>query len=332
MNERTVIEKILANYGIRPAVVQSRQMGYRNRSFPIRRVNGQMLNLIIYKSDSDILNRIQNANRISNCLAGHGFPTRHTQDTRIITIHSQGKTRYGSLYNYLPGTTIPWEAYTQKHLKLLGATLGLMHTSMRVLEKAKLPLVTDEYQAILKRVHTYFAAKNVTRAAELKLEIELPTTRIARYTRLLDTLIHSKQSQPLHMDFVRSNILFRNASDKPQISGILDFEKTAWGHPVFDVARTLAFLLVDSRYKSVRQVRKYFLYSGYHKRGDQPVPNHRMLEELIDMFLIHDLYKFMRHNPYESLVSNEHYIRTRDLLMHRGIIRRVQISQGLHEG
>jgi Ser/Thr protein kinase RdoA (MazF antagonist) len=114
---------------------------------------------------------------------------------------------------------------------------------------------------------------------------------------------------------VRGNILF---DDQARITGVLDFEKTAWGHPALDIARTLAFLLVDCKYKSEDKTRKYFLISGYNKRGPARTPGSSpLLEKLITTFLLHDFYKFLRHNPYESLRNNEHFVRTRDLLVQR---------------
>ncbi len=70
----------------------------------------------------------------------------------------------------------------------------------------------------------------------------------------------------LHMDFVRGNILY-SQNHELRISGILDFEKAAYGSPLFDIARTYAFLLVDCKYKSEKEIGKYFLRSGYIKRG-----------------------------------------------------------------
>ncbi len=113
------------------------------------------------------------------------------------------------------------------------------------------------------------------------------------------------------------------------MTGILDFEKTAYGHPVFDVARTLAFLLVDCEYKGEAKIRKYFLQSGYNKRGTvnfrNPIIKHgnrttNLLESLIDLFLLYDFYKFLRHNPYEFLEQNHHYKRTRDILLTRNML------------
>jgi Ser/Thr protein kinase RdoA (MazF antagonist) len=132
--------------------------------------------------------------------------------------------------------------------------------------------------------------------------------------------------QPLHMDFVRSNILFEAvpAGDfNMSISGILDFEKAAYGHPLFDIARTLTFLLVDCKYKAPDKVRKYFLGSGYIKRGAAMLPSKHMsiLEPALNLFLFHDFYKFLRHNPYESLPDNEHFMRTAQLLIPRQLIR-----------
>jgi hypothetical protein len=169
----------------------------------------------------------------------------------------------------------------------------------------------------------------VATAMSQKLGLEPPLPKLRRLTRILEICGRLPHQQPLHMDFVRGNVLFSNSAAEPEISGVLDFEKTAWGHPVFDIARTLAFLLVDSKYKTARHVHKYFLQSGYNKRGSfrfrPPVlraglRHVNLLEELTDLFLIYDLYKFMRHNPYESLGQNEHYTRTRDLLAARSVV------------
>ncbi len=127
------------------------------------------------------------------------------------------------------------------------------------------------------------------------------------------------------MDFVRGNILFKGS----KICGILDFEKAGYGIKLLDIARTLAFLLVDCKYKNEVKIRKYFLQSGYIKRGGADF-NRRiintadkkldLLEELVNTFLIYDFYKFLRHNPYEFLHQNEHFIRTKKYLLERGVI------------
>ena len=120
---------------------------------------------------------------------------------------------------------------------------------------------------------------------------------------------------------------------------MLDFEKTACGHPLFDIARSLAFLLVDCKYKTDQQIRKYFLYSGYQKRGNNHLPrviligknrSSDLLEKLVDIFLTYDFYKFLKHNPYESLNSNEHYQRTRELLLSRKMIYRIDDTINLN--
>ncbi len=48
-----------------------------------------------------------------------------------------------------------------------------------------------------------------------------------------------------------------------------------------------------------------------------------LLEVLVDLFLFYDFYKFLRHNPYESLTDNEHFIRTKAILLRQGLIRTV---------
>jgi len=90
--------------------------------------------------------------------------------------------------------------------------------------------------------------------------------------------------------------------------------------PAFDISRTLAFLLVDCKYKLSAEVRKYFLRSGYEKRGQGELPDSRLVQALTGLFLLYDLYKFLRHNPYESLHQNQHYIRTVDELTGRRLV------------
>ncbi|MCL2085369.1 class I tRNA ligase family protein [Candidatus Saccharibacteria bacterium] len=100
------------------------------------------------------------------------------------------------------------------------------------------------------------------------------------------------------------------------LSGIIDFEKAALGHPTLDLARSFAFLLVDVPSKPPKKIFKYLIESGYNKRGQSQIDlDPKLFESLANFFLIHDFYKFLRHNPYESLASNHHYLKTRDILL-----------------
>jgi hypothetical protein len=62
--------------------------------------------------------------------------------------------------------------------------------------------------------------------------------------------------------------------------------------------------------------------SGYNKRGTAQLPPQYfpLLERLLGLFLLYDFYKFLRHNPYEYLPQNEHFARTRMLLLKRHLI------------
>jgi Ser/Thr protein kinase RdoA (MazF antagonist) len=127
------------------------------------------------------------------------------------------------------------------------------------------------------------------------------------------------------MDMVRGNILFDTTADTPwqiddvRLSGVIDFEKTAIGLPVCDMARTLAFLLVDCL-KPADKISKYFIDSGYRKRGSMDIIHIELLPYFIRLFLLHDFYKFLRHTPYESLRDNYHYGRTCVILKDYGMI------------
>lgn len=314
------------------------QKGYRNESHPARLEDGRMVNLILYKCEPGIVDIIRRSNTLGRFLADKGFAVRTPLENRIVQVAAAHAVRYACIYTYLEGETIPWEAYTQRHIKLLGQTMAEMHTALARYQEP-LPHVTDEYAAIMHRLERYFADPQVRSAVRSKLNLSISDKVFTRFQHILSFCETLPGQQALHMDFVRSNILF--ASDRePRITGIIDFEKAAYGHPLFDVARTLAFLLVDCKYKPADKVRKYFLESGYQKRGHRRLgrvavrtqgARRQLLEELVDLFLLYDFYKFLRHNPYEFLHQNEHYTRTRSLLLQRGVITTTPIGSPLAE-
>lgn len=210
-----------------------------------------------------------------------------------------------------------------EHIKVLGKTMSDMHAALKPLPQKNLPFVIDESRALLTRMDKYFAEDGVHDAMAGKLGLAILDT-----TRLRPALTECVQlpHQALHMDFVRGNILF-DENQKAEVTGILDFEKTAYGPVVFDIARTLAFLIVDCKYKDEAKIRKYFVHSGYNKRGQANFETSPLLEDLLNFFLLHDFYKFLRHNPYESLKENEHFLRTRDFLLKRNIIAKTEMLE-----
>jgi Ser/Thr protein kinase RdoA (MazF antagonist) len=323
------VRKALQVYGYEAREVMPIQKGYRNESHPICLNSGRMVNLILYKDEPDILVTIKQLNETSLFLHEHGFPARHALDARILRVH--GRTiRYASLYDYLPGDTISWNGYTRKHLKLLGQSMSDMHAELRRMPSiSSLPRITEQYTLLVARIESYFTNESVRRALATKLNLTASNRVFSSLTALLVGCSSLPEQQTLHMDFVRSNILFSNDHSPLAICGVLDFEKVATGHPIFDIARTLAFLQVDCVYTAPHRIIKYFLLSGYQKYGANHVPtrmymttaeSRSLLERLVDLFLMHDFYKFLLHNPYEALSENHHFLRTRNELMQRGII------------
>jgi Ser/Thr protein kinase RdoA (MazF antagonist) len=324
--DEELVGRVLEAYGVKYTQLLPTQKGYRNENHPLVTTSGGRLNLIIYKREPGIAERIRRANNVADTLAAQGFPARCTHDPRIIRLY-EGK--YAALYKYLPGTTIPWEAYTMKHLKALGTAMGDMHNILHSLDVHGLPGVADEYIAIVSRMRRYFSDPDVKRAMKEKLGVSLDPNICNKYSRILQHCRQLPGQQVLHMDFVRGNVLFAEPIDlavagRGAITGVLDFEKVAIGHPLFDIARTYAFLLVDCKHKTPAEVKKYFLQSGYSKHSRSPFnptsSNERLLLALTDVFLLYDFYKFLRHNPYEYLHENEHYIRTQALLLGRGLL------------
>jgi len=330
-----IVRRILDGYGVANYSLLPVQKGYRNQSFAARLRDGSMVNLVVYKREPDILERIKRTNAVGDYTFQHGLPARHTRHARIVRLSSLRGEAFAALYDYLPGHTIPWEGYTMNHLKLLGKTMGDLHAALQSYENGALPDVIDEYLVIAGRMQRYFAQYGVQRALAAKLGLATPANTHERIVATLNACQSLPHQQALHMDFVRSNILFDDVQGELAVTGILDFEKTARGSVLFDIARTLAFLLVDCKYKQPDKIRKYFLYSGYRKRSHSGFQNVvintktgriDVLEALLDIFLVYDFYKFLRHNPYEPLLQNEHFVRTRDILVERGLLSRSHIA------
>lgn len=325
--EEAVVRRILAMLNISFVRIEPPSKGYRNSSFPVLLPNGQRLNVIVYKREPGIVERIRRADAASAFLAERGLPTR-VAHSDIIKLNGTNGERYARIYNYLPGVTIPWEAYTMKHLKSLGRTLAIIHATLHEYSNGRSPSIIAESRSLSKRMAVYFASPGVRQALRQKLGLAIEPSVMPKLDfALASPDILALPSQTLHMDFVRGNILFKPGT--PDISGIIDFEKTSHGPKIFDLARTLAFLLVDCKYKEPAKVRQYFIASGYIKHGGQRLsgPELRLLTELTRFYLIHDFYKFLKHNPYEALHANQHFLRTRDFLLKDGIIKQTKLEE-----
>ncbi len=326
MND-SLVARVLQMYNLECLRILSPQKGYRNEIHPIELPDHTKIQLTFFKNELGILERVNRADQVSEFVASCGLPTRVRINTKTIKLSSNNRAIYAALYNYLPGSTIAWESYTKTHIKLLGKAMSNMHAILATKEFTNQPKVVDESKILLERMRNYLSNDQTRSAISAKLGVTLSVDFI-KYERLLNGCESLPWGQQLHMDFVRGNILFAPSSssdvcqlDNLAITGILDFEKTAIGLPIFDVARTLAFLLVDCKNKTPDKVKKYFLHSGYMKRGNAKlVYNDVLLQRLIEFFLLHDFYKFLRHNPYESLYQNEHFIRTKYIMSEYGML------------
>jgi len=327
------LQKILTHFDLKAEKILASQKGYRNQVLPII-IKGKKTPsacLVIYKNEANIVNKIKRANFVSDYLQKHNFPTKKTLKNKnkqtIFKLHNNSQFRYACLYSYLPGETICWEDYSQKHLKLLGKSLSLMHQNLTEIDSQKLnnwPLAVNILQKLNAEMQIYFAKAGVKKAINKKLGLKIPSKKLfIQFEKILEKANQLGQNQILHLDFVRSNLLFANQTtsnslnfDTLSITGILDFEKTALGNPILDITRTLAFLLVDCKYKIPTKIKKYFLWSGYVKHGGGQLNAQQLalVNPLIKFFLFYDFYKFLLHNPYESLEKNEHFIRTKKIL------------------
>lgn len=322
------IKKILQKLAISYKEILPVQSGYRNKNFPIKLENNEIVNLIVYKDEPDILNRIKRINLLSNFLYRKKLPVRTIKNDRpeqIISIKTKETTRYACIYNYLTGSTIEWEHYTRKHIKLLGWAMAKMHEEMgnydsvitNLESKNRFPKFSEEMYEQIIDMQKYFSNEGVIQAMKAKLHIIINNKIFEKFLRLQQKL-EKQNSQILHLDFVRGNILFaENAKpknlfqiDNLTLSGIIDLEKAATGPIIVDIARTLAFLITDCSKYSKTKIIKYFIDSGYVKRGQSKIPSFQLLQPLMQYFWFFDFYKFLKHNPYESLGENYHFVRT----------------------
>lgn len=323
------MDKILDKYSIVYKKIDNPQKGYRNNSYIITLKDNTRINLIIYKREKDILKRILNANKVSSILRdkirSDNFEIRYP----INKILKLKDNYYSCIYNYIEGSTIPWDGYSKKHLKLLGEYLNKIHylTSSEIIYSkiTTLELESSNLKKIIYKVLEYFNNDNVANALNNKLGLNINFIQFLNNSLKINNVIENTYPKTiLHMDFVRGNILFNNPeldSSDLKITGILDFEKCSIGSPIFDISRTLAFLIVDCKYSSELEIRKYFLKSGYIKRGKYKLKCFEYLNILTTTYLIYDFYKFLKHNPYEFLNSNEHFIRTRDILLRQRLLK-----------
>lgn len=335
-----LVSQILEAYSLAYRQVDTPIGGYRNLSCRVVLENNHSINVLLYKNEPSMPATIRTANKVSNFLSSKGMPARQTVDERILRLASSTRERYAVLYNYLPGQTIPWQSYSKNHIKLTGKAMSMMHAHLQAAPINEKPQ-SDEVLHIIRRMKRYFSRTDVQKAMRRKLGLSLPQAKLAYLEQSITLSKHLPKQHMLHMDFVRGNLLFqaiqKTGGEKDdlrlgsvEMTGIIDFEKTAYGHPVFDVARTLAFLLIDCPRYPPDKIYKYFLTSGYNKRGiaqfKAPVINYKnevrnLLEDYMNFFLLYDLYKFLRHNPYEFLEQNHHYLQTRHTLVSRNMVK-----------
>jgi Ser/Thr protein kinase RdoA (MazF antagonist) len=335
---RLVVPAILEKYGVAYRSIAMAQKGYRNESYPIELESGETVNLLFYKRELGILERIQRADQVSEYVADL-LPVRTRYDKRLLRIETPRGEVYVQLYRYLSGRTIAWEAYTKKHVKLLGWAMSDLHDCLAPLrvEWSTKQTIVAELGQIIDRMQRYLSDSAVQGAFQTKLGLEIDIMQLVAMQKLVAFCDQLPGQQVLHMDMVRGNVLFAQSKeddiwrmDNIALTGIIDFEKTAYGHPLFDIARTIAFLLVDCEGKSPEKIYEYFLYSGYNKRGNTSLDVRTvflgqsyatLLEGLVRLFLLYDFYKFLRYTPYESLEENHHYVRTRNILLDYAMIR-----------
>ena len=145
----SVIDKLILAYGLDVKSRLPMQSGYRNKNFPILLSSGKIVNLVVYKRETDMVSTIKKANRLGGYLHANGFPARYTSDKRIIRVYAAPYEQFAAVYAYLPGETIPWEAYTMAHIKSLGKTMSDMHSLLADKSQNTLATIPAVYTPII---------------------------------------------------------------------------------------------------------------------------------------------------------------------------------------
>jgi Ser/Thr protein kinase RdoA (MazF antagonist) len=281
--------------------------------------------LIFYNS-----NRYEGIYQASQYLNEANIPTRtayeNSKGELITEIELDGTKRLIGLYNFLPGKTIPWEAYTRRHLHSLGREMAKIHNiwSKYRNKTQYIPHWKQYLEVDSERLLSYLLKNK--EVINKKLSINIDIKEIQKLTEELLEESQNKKEQLIHADFVRSNILFDNKKigEYYEITGILDFEKVIYAPLEVDLGRTLAFLIVDCKYKDQKEVEKRFLKEGYMEEIENTQVKENIigggLKQYMLYFWVRDFWKLLQCNPYEDLNKNEHYIRTIEILINQNIL------------
>ncbi len=310
--------------------------GYMNNcleiSFPNR--DGKFI-IIVYNALNYFLPKhkaqLEQAYETAEILSRHGIPCRipHKTDTgrHLIEVKipgSENKHFFG-IYNFLPGSTLPWEGWTRRHLRSLGSTMAKMHEIWKAarIDTQNLP----EWNSYLNHDYEHLCGYFIKNAPYIQSKLSLKFDKEA-CDQLIDSikqLSQSFESQLIHYDLVRGNVLFSDKKEKLiyPIIGIIDFEKVMLAPVIVDIARTLAFLIVDCKYKTENEISRYFFDEGCLAQSENQQAKKFSLEALKPLvlyFWLRDLWKFLLSNPYESLKENYHFNKTVEQLIKHKLI------------
>jgi len=252
----------------------------------------------------------------------------HVDGENLMESSSQEpiRRRFFAIYNYLPGKTLPWEAYTRRHLRSLGMMMARMHTKLRRYSGniSSIPVWDLYFANDSKEMLAYFLKNEKSITQKLALKINEREIK-ALYQKIRDLIPTTKPCYQLtHCDFVRGNVLFSDVKERfvYPITGVLDFEKIMLAPIEVDLARTLAFLFVDCKYKSEEDILRYFISEGYSGKLAPQRYVDSMETEFNDInikyymlyFWLRDLWKLLQCNPYEDLRMNYHFKKTVEIL------------------
>lgn len=166
-------------------------------------------------------------------LAGHmesrGIATRHLVTPSVIQL-DRSAFRWMAVYHGVAGRSIPWSDYSEPQIISAVRYLARIHEAGRS-----------------------FAGRNsLARISEAFRPVKIPAVPGYRVNQdalnNIKTRLRARNSDQatatvLHGDFGRANIIFQEES----VSGVVDFDRAVFGHPLFDLGRFTSYLLLDTQ-------------------------------------------------------------------------------------
>ncbi len=171
--------------------------------------------------------------KLAEHMGQRGIATRHLAAPATIPLTQSG-FRWMAVYRGVAGQSIPWSDYSKRQIISATKYLAEIHEAGRSFagRNSLVPLGARLDRWPEKAAAAEWPGYKVNQAALTQIK-----------TRLTALSHDQAASTVLHGDFGRANIIFQEES----VSGVVDFDRAVFGHPLFDLGRFTSYLLLDTQ-------------------------------------------------------------------------------------